>query len=482
MDSSAAVDLPLRARASRDPDRAFLGHPTGLGFIAFTEAWERFSYYGMQAILVLYMVDQLLLPGHAEHVAGLAPLRRGLEAVFGHLTVQGLSSQIFGLYTSLVYVTPLLGGIAGDRWLGRRKSVIIGALLMACGHFMMAFEASFLPALLAIILGSGFLKGNLASQVGELYAPGDVRRDQAFQIYLIAVNAGAIAAPLVCGTLGEKVGFHYGFAAAGVGMVIGLCVYLAGRKRLPPERLRRLKQSAGEAGPTAAPTMTAQAMTAQDWRAIIAILALIPIFALVLVPNNQGFNVGVLWWRDYMNLDIFGFKMPVTWLMSAETVLSVSGLALGVLVWRRLADKGVKPHELTKIVIGVALAVCEPLIKAAFSFAAASAGWKIPLPSILTWDIVGIAAFVCYYPTGLALVSRAAPPRLAGVLISGYMMFTVITNFLVGWIGSYYQQLGAPLFWLAHAGFAAASLVILLAAYAPLKRAFGDPERVAAAG
>ncbi|HEX4096924.1 MAG TPA: oligopeptide:H+ symporter, partial [Caulobacteraceae bacterium] len=318
-------------RVTRDPDRAFLGHPTGLGFIAFTEAWERFSYYGMQAILVLYMVDQLLLPGHAEHVVGLAPLRRALEGVFGHLTVQGLSSQIFGLYTSLVYVTPLFGGLAGDRWLGRRMAVIVGALLMACGHFMMAFEASFLPALLAIILGGGFLKGNLACQVGELYAPGDVRRDQAFQIYLVAINAGSIAAPLVCGTLGEKVGFHYGFAAAGVGMVIGLCVYLSGQKRLPPDPLRRPK-SDGE-------TQPAPPMTARDWRAIAAILALIPIFALVLVPNNQGFNVGVLWWRDYMNLNIFGFQMPVTWLLSAETVLSVSGLALGVIVWRRLADK-----------------------------------------------------------------------------------------------------------------------------------------------
>jgi POT family proton-dependent oligopeptide transporter len=472
MDSTAAVDSPLAKRSAGDSDRAFLGHPTGLGFIAFTEAWERFSYYGMQAILVLYMVDQLLLPGHAEHVVGLAALRRGLEGVFGHLTTQGLSSQIFGLYTSLVYVTPLFGGIAGDRWLGRRMSVIIGALLMACGHFMMAFEASFLPALLAIILGSGFLKGNLACQVGELYVPGDVRRDQAFQIYLVAINAGSIAAPMVCGTLGEKVGYHYGFAAAGVGMVIGLFVYLSGRKRLPhdPPRLTKLADAA-------APK---QRMTAQDWRAVGAILALIPIFALVLVPNNQGFNVGVLWWRDYMNLNVFGFQMPVTWLLSIETVFSVSGLAYGVIVWRWLAARGIMPHELTKIIIGVGLAVFEPLIKASFSLAAASGGWKIPLPSILTWDIVSVAAFVCYYPTGLSLVSRAAPPRLAGVLISAYMMFTVGTNFLVGWVGSYYQQLGAPLFWLVHAGFPAASFLILLIAYRPLKQAFGDPARTVA--
>ena len=468
MDNAATARVLNGPPASRD--HAFLGHPSGLGYIAFTEAWERFSYYGMQAILVLYMVDQLLLPGHAEHVAGLGALRAGLQAVFGPLSVQGLSSQIFGLYTSLVYVTPLFGGIAGDRWLGRRMAVTIGALLMACGHFMMAFEASFLPALLAIILGGGFLKGNLVCQVGQLYQPGDVRRDQAFQIYLIAINAGSIAAPLVCGTLGEKLGFHYGFAAAGVGMVIGLVIYLSGKGHLPPDPPRRaVAASAAPAAP----------MTAQEWRAVAGILALIPIMALVLVPNNQGFNVGVLWWRDYLNLDVFGFRIPVTWLLSVEAIIAVGGLAAGVFVWRGLAARRVTPHELTKIAIGAALAACEPLIKAGYSLAATSLGWKIPLPCILTWDLVGTAAFFCYFPTGLALASRAAPPRMAGVLISAYMLFTVATNFLVGWIGSYYQQLGAPLFWLLHAGLPATSLLILVLGYKPLKLALGDPHREA---
>ena len=473
MDRSAAVDLPLGEPLAPGRDRSFFGHPSGLGFIAFTEAWERFSYYGMQAILVLYMVDQLLLPGHAEHVAGLGALRGVLESVFGPLSTQALSSQIFGLYTSLVYVTPVFGGIAGDRWLGRRMAVILGALLMACGHFMMAFEASFLPALLAIILGGGFLKGNLVCQIGQLYRPGDVRRDQAFQIYLIAVNAGAIAAPLVCGTLGEKVGFHYGFAAAGIGMVIGLCIYLAGRDHLPSEPPRG-RAARAEVAP-------AQPLTAAEWRAVVAILALMPILALALLPNNQGFNVGVLWWRDYLNLNVFGFVIPVTWLLSFETVVAVTGLTVGVFIWRGLALRGVTPHELTKITIGAGLAVLEPLIKAGYSLLATTTGWKIPLPCILTWDMVGTAAFVCFYPTGLALVSRAAPPRLAGALISGYMLFTVATNFLVGWIGSYYQQLGAPLFWLLHAGLAGVSFLVVLIAYKPLKRAFGDPERVSAA-
>jgi POT family proton-dependent oligopeptide transporter len=468
MNSTAAADALGGLPRSRD--RAFLGHPSGFGYLAFTEAWERFSYYGMQALLVLYMVDQLLLPGHAEHVLGLGALKAALQGVYGRLSTQALSSQIFGLYTALVYVTPILGGLAGDRWLGRRMAVTLGALMMAAGHFMMAFDASFLLALLALILGGGLIKGNIAVQLGALYAPADTRRDQAFQIFVLAINFGAIASPLVCGTLGEKVGFHYGFAAAGVGMVIGLVTYLAGRSHLPAEPPR------GKAAASAPRTP----ISAHEWRTVVAILCLLPVFTLVMTPNNQGFNVGVLWWRDFMNLDVFGFQMPVTWLLSVEAILAVIGLALGVLVWRRLAAQGIAPHEVTKIAIGAGLAVFDPLIKALFSLLAAGTGWKIPLPFLLTWDVIGVAAFVCYYPTGLALVARAAPPRLAGALYGAFLLFTVATNYLVGLIGAYYRPLGPAAFWALHACLPAVSLVILLAGYKPLKAALGDPAREAA--
>ena len=467
MDSSAAIDLPPAARPEPSRDRAFLGHPSGLGYLAFTEAWERFSYYGMQALLVLYMVDQLLRPGHVEHVVGFAAFRAGLESVFGPLSIQALSSQVFGIYTAVVYVTPIFGGLIGDRWLGRRGAVTLGCLVMAAGHFMMAFDASFLFALLAIILGGGLLKGNIAVQLGQLYAPGDVRREQAFQMFVLAINFGSIAAPLVCGTLGEKLGFHYGFAAAGVGMVIGLGVYLAGRGHLPAEPPRT----------RATPAQPKPPISAGEWRAVAGIVALMPVMALVMVPNNQTFNVGVLWWRRFMDLDVFGFQMPVTWLLSVNSVLAVAGLAAGVMVWRWLARRGIAPHELTKIGIGAALAVGEPLIKAGFSAAAAQGGWKIPLPCLLLWDLVGVAAFVCYYPTALSVVSRASPPRLAGALFGAFLLFTVATNYLVGWIGSFYQPLGPAMFWLLHAGLPAISLGVLLLAYKPLKRALGDPDR-----
>src|SRR5579863_9608480 len=164
-------------------DTAFFGHPKGLGYLSFAEAWERFSYYGMQTLLVLYMIHRLLLPGHVERVAGFAMLRGFLERASGPLSVQALASAVFGLYAGAVYVTPILGGLLADRVLGRTKTVIIGALLMAAGHFLMAFEQPFLLALLCLILGSGCFKGNIASQVGALYGHGDLRRADAFQIY-----------------------------------------------------------------------------------------------------------------------------------------------------------------------------------------------------------------------------------------------------------------------------------------------------------
>jgi POT family proton-dependent oligopeptide transporter len=202
----AAVELTAPANAS------FIGHPKGLFFLAFTEAWERFSFYGMTALVVLYMVNHLLLPGHAEHIAGFANLRAALESLFGPLSTQALASEIYGLYSGFVYFTPLLGGIVADRWIGQRTAVVIGALTMSAGHFAMAFDRTFLVALLLLVVGSGFLKGNISAQVGALYPAGDeARRNHGFVIFSTGINIGAVLGPLLCGLLAQVYGWHYGF-------------------------------------------------------------------------------------------------------------------------------------------------------------------------------------------------------------------------------------------------------------------------------
>jgi proton-dependent oligopeptide transporter, POT family len=199
---TAAEATPELDIAADRNDRAFLGHPKALGYLAFTEAWERFSYYGMQALLVLYLVNHLLKPENVRNVALFEPLR----SLYGGIDGQPLASAIVGTYFALVYLTPILGGFLADRVLGKRRTVLLGAITMAAGHFLMAFEVAFLFALLCLILGSGMFKGNIASQVGSLYKPDDLRRADAFQIFYLGINAGVIAAPLVVGTLGEKIG------------------------------------------------------------------------------------------------------------------------------------------------------------------------------------------------------------------------------------------------------------------------------------
>src|SRR5437879_841982 len=263
-----------------DSDRGFLGHPRGLAYIAFTEAWERFSYYGMQTLLVLYMVGQLLQPGHIEKIAGFAGFRAALETIYGGpLSVVALSSAIFGLYTGLVYLTPMAGGIIADRWLGRTRTITAGALSMALGHFLMAFDASFLIALACLLAGVGCFKGNLASQVGELYQAGDPRRADAFQIYYLAINAGVIVSPLIVGTLGERYGWHYGFGAAGVGMLIGLAIYGSGRRWLPADPGRARGPAAGR-----------PRLGREERAALVLLILLLPVLAIGMVGNQQIFN------------------------------------------------------------------------------------------------------------------------------------------------------------------------------------------------
>ena len=188
------------------PEKALFGHPRGLTVLFGTEMWERFSYYGMRALLVLYLTKYLLLPGHVEHVLFYPQVKAFFEMLAGPLTPQPLSSLIYGSYTGLIYATPLLGGWMADNVLGQRKAAMIGILMMAAGHFMMASETMLFPALTLLIFGGGFFKINTTAQVGMLYAPGDGRRDRAYSVFYVGVNLGAFIAPLVCGTLGEDAG------------------------------------------------------------------------------------------------------------------------------------------------------------------------------------------------------------------------------------------------------------------------------------
>jgi proton-dependent oligopeptide transporter, POT family len=427
--------------AHNPDDRSFLGHPKGLGYLAFTEAWERFSFYGMQALLVLYMAKELLLSGHVENVALMSafrelPLYRGLEG-------QALASAIFGTYAASVYLTPILGGFLADRLLGKQRTVLIGAITMAVGHFLMAFEVAFLFALLALVLGSGMFKGNIASQVGALYKADDLRRADAFQIFYLGINAGVIASPLVVGTLGETVGWHWGFGAAGIGMLIGLGIYLAGQKYLPPEHFE----------PQAAGSLAPPKMTREEWPALIALIILIPVLALAIVPNNQIFNAYLIWGDEKFDLTFMGTKLPTTWLVTFDAIVSVSFLAGVALFYRWYGKRAQEPDEITKIIIGSAFSIAGMLCL----FTAASTtgeGEKIGLFWPVMFHILNSIGFAHMLPVSLALFSKVAPKALNATVIGLYYLAFFSANAMVGWVGGFYKTMPTPQFWLLHAGFA----------------------------
>ena len=435
-------------------DRSFLGHPRGLGYIAFAEAWERFSYYGMQALLVLYMVDRLLHPGHIENIAGFGSFRHLVESFRGPLGVQPLASTIFGLYTGLVYLTPIAGGFIADRFLGRTRTIVIGALLMSAGHFLMAFDVTFLIALTCLLAGVGCFKGNLASQVGSLYSTGDNRRADAFQIYYLFINGGVIAAPLIAGTLGEVYGWHYGFGAAGIGMLIGLTIYLFGRKYLPKDAPAATKSERAAKPP----------LTHREKMGIFALLLLLPVLTMAIIGNQQIFNAYMVWAQEHADLVFFGRKMPTTWLITLDSVLSVTFLAGAVVFWRLWAKKFREPAEITKMGVGSIIAVTGFLSLALGAVMAASSGGKVSIGWLITFHVLNSIGFANVFPVSLALYARVAPTALSATIIGIYYLAFFAANNLVGCIGGFLEKMAASQFWLLHAGLAGTAGVIFLVA------------------
>jgi POT family proton-dependent oligopeptide transporter len=414
--------------------RDLFGHPRALTFLFATEMWERFSFYGMRALLVLYMVKYLLLPARADHVGGLSVLHRALEAMFGPLGTQALASQIYGFYSGLVYLTPILGGVLADRWLGQRRTVILGAALMAAGHFMMAFEPLFLLALFTLILGSGAFKPNISTQVGALYAPGDRRRDRAFSIFYVGINLGAFFSPLVCGTLGEEFGWHYGFAAAGVGMTIGLIIYLAAAPALPKDALAKRAAT----GP----------MGGKEWRAIFALIALLLPMSLFWATYEQQGNTITLWADQltdrHINLLFATVEIPVTWFQAFNPFMIFAFTPVVVALWR--AQGRGEPTTVSKLAIGSFLGAASWLVMAlaAWHSAGAQASWLW----LLAFFIVLTIGELYLSPTSLSLVTKAAPPHLLSMMMGIWLTSNFFGGILAGYLGTFWSSMGRVEFFL----------------------------------
>jgi POT family proton-dependent oligopeptide transporter len=411
--------------------KEFLGHPIGLSYLFFTEMWERFSYYGMRALLVLYMTQYLLInPSLSDSVIGYTALEGLLRTLFGDLSVIGISSQIYGLYTGFVYFTPFLGGLAADRYLGKTNAVYLGAVLMAIGHFLMAFENFFLIALLFLIAGNGLFKPNLTAQVGSLYKPGDQRVDSAYTIYYMGVNLGAFFSPIVCGTLGQKVGWHYGFAAAGIGMLVGTFVYWMGSKHLPKENQNVIKATAEEV----------EAGSSSWVRPLIVIGYLCFVNILFWGVFEQQGNALQVWADEKTNWSILGLDIPSSWFQVLNPFFIIVLAPLLNRVWAGQRKKDKEPSSIVKMAIGCGWMAIAFLVMM-FVASLAQGADKINVLWVASVVLLFTIGELYLSPIGQAMVSKVAPARMVSMFMGVWFLSSFFGNYLAGFIGSYYDKM-----------------------------------------
>lgn len=483
-------------------DRAFFGHPRGLSTLFFTEMWERFSYYGMRAILILFMI---------------APVSEG-----GLGFDVGVAGAIYGLYTSMVYMTSLPGGWVADRLLGQRRAVLYGGILIASGHFSMAIPSitTFYLGLLIIVLGTGLLKPNISVLVGQLYQQGDTRRDAGFSIYYMGINTGAFLSPLVCGYLGQRVNWHLGFAAAGIGMVLGIVQYMLGGRHL------------GTAGLHPAPAKSAEE-DASNWQrakiyggggaiALVAFVVLIYAGVLPITPtqiaNAAGtlllittvvffgwlffsgdwtlaerrrlyvigvfFLAAALFWSQFeqagSTLNIFaerstrnsflGASFPSSWFQSANALFIIIFAPVFAWLWITLASR--QPSSPVKFSFGLMGAglgflILVPAAQASSGGALVSPMWLTMTYLFHTWGEL------CLSPVGLSSMTKLAPARVAGLMMGVWFLGASVGNFIGGRLASFYEAFPLPNLFAVVAAFGVISGLLMLSASPRIKSWMG---------
>ena len=401
----------------------WFGQPRGLTILFLTNMWEQFSYYGMRALLVYYMTKQLLIS--QEH-----------------------SSFIYGAYTAFAYFTPIVGGAIADRYLGKRLAVIIGASTMAAGHFMMAFEPLFYFALATIAVGNGLFLPSLPSQINDLYGPDDPRRGWAYNVYYVGVNVGGFLAPLICGTLGEVYGWHYGFGAAGIGMLTGLVIYLAGARHLPPDR------SSADIG---APLVRTAGGSTKD-----TFLLLLAVGVAVTVFRGAYEQVGntVALWIETADRHIGSKQIPMTWFQSLNPLLVIVMTPVLLSRWKRNSAAGREQSPLQKMATGaliVASSYALLALASALHPSGASWWWIVAFFVVLTLGELYIL------PTGLGLFARLAPPKLGATTVAAWYLAIFTGSMTAGLIGSWYSSLRPSVFFIVSTIVASAAAGMLVA-------------------
>jgi proton-dependent oligopeptide transporter, POT family len=444
-------------------NREFFGHPAGLYVLFFTEMWERFSYYGMRSLLILYMSTYLLFdPARAADIMGYTALEAYLVSVFGPMNVQQISSQLYGLYTGFVYFTPFFGGIIADRFLGQHKTVYLGGALMAIGHFLMVSEQLFLVALFFIILGNGCFKPNISTQVGDLYKEGDGRRDSAFTIFYMGINLGAFFSPLVCGTLGQKVGWHWGFGAAGVGMMIGLLVYWLGSDLLPRNTLATRQMDKVEKRP----------LTREEWYSVFALAVLCFLNIMFWGVYEQQGNTLQLWADERTNWTFFGLDIPSSWFQSFNPFMIFLFAPVLNMVWLWQSKRGKEPSSVVKMGIGCMLAGAAYIlmILAAQSVPEGERGsilWLVGTVFVFTMGELYLS------PIGLSLVTKVAPKPILNMMMGMWFLSSFFGNYMTGYLGTFYTTMSKDAYFMMLFAIGVGTGLVFFIVRKPIQKAIG---------
>jgi len=392
------ADRPNKGQSTR----TLFGHPPGLTVLFTTQMWAEFSFFGLQAMLVYYMTKHL-----------------GFS--------QSKSSLIYGAYGAAAFFSPFFGGMIADQWLGRTRAVIIGCTMMMFGHFAMAFEGLLFPALALVALGNGLFLPPLAIQVGSLYVDDDPRKAYAYSAYYMGINLGGFLAPLVCGTLGELDGWHWGFAAAGVGMAIGLVIYLTNLRLLPAE-LKRTAVAANE-NKEATPVIRQHVVT------LVLMVAMVVLFR---IGYEQSGNVIALWVSDFTDRSLGGLTIPATWFQSINPLLIIVGTPLLIRFWRRRKVKETTAHLLKRMAIGCIIATLAMLLMVVAALVSGPQGARVSSLWVVAYFVLLTLGELYTIPVGLTLVESLAPVRFASMAMGAWYIAKFLGSLLAGFMGAYW--------------------------------------------
>lgn len=410
--------------------RSWFGQPPGLTILFLTSMWEQFSYYGMRALLVYYMIKELALSQEA-------------------------SSFIYGAYTAGAYFTPIVGGVIADRLLGKRRAVIIGGSIMAVGHFMMALEPLFYVALATIAIGNGLFLPSLPSQINDLYKTDDPRRAGAYNVYYVGINIGGFLAPLICGTLGEFYGWHYGFGAAGIGMLTGLLIYIAGQRHLP------------------APTTDAAIVPEQggdgraDYRRLFLLLGAVALSVTVFRgAYEQVGNTLALWADSGVDRMAGGFAIPMTWFQSLNPLLVMVMTPALLGFWRRRDAAGKGGSAARRMAAGALVVGFAYLLIALVSWT--DGGMRTHWLWLALFFAVFTLGELLILPTGLGLFARLAPPHMGATMVAAWYCIIFTGSLAAGLVGMLWSMTDPAHFFFLQAIIAAVAALMLRSLDRPL--------------